>query len=50
MAMIATTAVVAVVVHEWLGVAVLRSAWLNFDLLWVAALVATGALLIASVI
>ncbi len=50
MAMIATTAVVAVVVHEWLGVAVLRSAWLNFDLLWVAALVATGALLIASAI
>lgn len=50
LAMVATTAAVAVVVYEWLGVAVLRSAWLNFDLLWVAALVATGALLIGNVV
>ena len=49
LAMMATTAVIAIAVHEWLGVAVLRSAWLNFDLLWVVALAATGALLIGSV-
>jgi hypothetical protein len=49
LAMVATTAVIAVVVHEWLGVAVLRSAWLNVDLLWVVALGATGALLIINV-
>lgn len=47
-AMVATTAVVAVLVHEWLGVAVLRRAWLNFDLLWVLALIAIGVLLLAT--
>lgn len=50
LAMLATTAVIAVIVHECLGVAVLRSAWLNFDLLWVAALAVAGALLIANLI
>lgn len=49
LAMMTTTAAIAVVVHEWLGVAVLRSAWLNFDLLWVAALVTTGVLLVGNV-
>ena len=37
MAGIATTA------YEWVGLAVLRGAWLNIDLLWVTALVATAA-------
>jgi len=50
LAMMATTAAIAVVVYEWLGVAILRRAWLNFDLLWVATLAATGTLLIASFI
>jgi hypothetical protein len=50
LAMITTMAVVAVAVHEWLGVAILRITWLNFDLLWVMALVAAGALLIGSVV
>jgi hypothetical protein len=45
-AMLATTAVVAIIVYEWLGVSVLRRAWLNLDLLWTLALVATGALLL----
>jgi hypothetical protein len=49
-AMLATTAAIAILVHECLGVAVLRGAWLNFDFLWMAALVTTGALLIGSVI
>lgn len=45
-AMLATTAVVAVAIYEWLGVGLLRRAWLNLDLVWTVALVATGALLL----
>jgi hypothetical protein len=41
-AMLATTAVVAVLVHGWVGVGVLRRGWVNLDLLWTAALVAVG--------
>ena len=44
--MVATTAVVATLVYEWVGVEILRRAWLNLDLIWTVALVATGALLI----
>jgi hypothetical protein len=47
LAMAATAAVVAVVIHDWIGLAVLRKAWLNVDLLWVCALAGTGALLVA---
>jgi hypothetical protein len=47
-AMLATTAVIAGLVYEWAGVAVLRSAWFNTDLIWVWALLATGALLLAT--
>jgi hypothetical protein len=46
LAMLATTAVIAGLVYEWLGVGVLRRAWLNLDLLWTVALVATGTLLL----
>jgi hypothetical protein len=46
LAMLATTAAIAVVVYEWLGLDQLRRAWLNMDLVWVAALFATGALLL----
>jgi hypothetical protein len=45
-AMFAVTAAVAGVVYEWLGVAVLRHAWLNVDAVWMAALLTTGGLLI----
>jgi hypothetical protein len=41
---LAITGVVSVVVFEKLGVGLLRSAWLNMDLVWAAALVATGVL------
>jgi hypothetical protein len=41
---LAVTAFVAVVVFEKLGVGILRRAWINLDLIWSAALVATGAL------
>ena len=42
LAMLATTAAVAVPVYEWIGVAILRRAWINIDLLWTAALIAAG--------
>ena len=41
---LAVTAFVAVLVFEKLGVGILRRAWINLDLIWSAALVATGAL------
>ena len=41
---LAVTAFIAVLVFEKLGVGILRRAWLNLDLIWSAALVATGAL------
>ncbi|HYZ30776.1 MAG TPA: hypothetical protein VE684_00685 [Crenalkalicoccus sp.] len=41
-AMLAVTGVVALAVHDWLGLAVLRQGWINFDLLWSGALIATG--------
>jgi hypothetical protein len=46
MAMMLTTAVIAVIVHDWLGIGVIRHAWLNLDLVWTFALLATGALLL----
>jgi hypothetical protein len=39
-------AVIATVVYEWLGLAFLRKGWLNIDLLWIAALVVTGLVLV----
>ncbi|WP_331376619.1 hypothetical protein [Sinorhizobium chiapasense] len=47
-ATLAVTAAVALVVIEWLGLAVLRSAWINFDLIWTLALVATGVILVVA--
>jgi hypothetical protein len=46
-AMLVATALVALLVYEWLGVGVLRRGWINLDLLWTAALVLTGVLLLA---
>jgi hypothetical protein len=40
------TALVAIVVYEKLGVAVLRRAWFNIDLVWMLALMITGALIL----
>ena len=42
MAYLAVTGLVAWVVYRKLGLALLRKAWFNFDLVWAAALVATG--------
>ena len=48
-AMLAVTGVIAVAVHEWLGLAILRSAWVNFDLIWTAGLAIAGLILLLSV-
>lgn len=42
LAMLTVTTAIAVTVYEWVGLAILRSAWLNLDLIWIAALIATG--------
>jgi hypothetical protein len=41
---LAVTAFIAVLVFEKLGVGILRRAWINLDLIWSAALIATGML------
>jgi hypothetical protein len=43
-AMVAVMGVIAVLVYEYVGVAVLRKAWLNLDGVWAAAFVAAGVL------
>lgn len=45
-AMFAVTAGIAVVVYEWAGLAFLRHAWLNVDVVWTLALLVTGTLLL----
>ena len=45
-AMLATMATISVIVYEWVGLAFLRSGWINLDLIWVAALGICGGLLV----
>ncbi len=45
-AMLATMAAISVIVYEWVGLAFLRSGWINLDLIWVAALGICGGLLV----
>ena len=47
-AMLAVTGLVAIVVYRWVGLAILRSAWINLDLIWTAALVTIGVILLAT--
>lgn len=46
-ALLATIATVAIVVYEWVGLAFLRSAWVNLDLIWITALGVSGAVMVA---
>jgi hypothetical protein len=46
LAMLSVTAAVAAIVYEWVGLGVLRRAWLNIDALWVAALILTAMLML----
>jgi hypothetical protein len=48
LAMLVTTALVASLVYEWVGLAVLRRAWLNVDRVWTLALAGTALVLLAS--
>jgi hypothetical protein len=41
-----TTAMIAIVVYENVGVAILRRAWFNIDLVWMLALMITGAFIL----
>lgn len=45
-AMLVVTCALAITVYEWIGVGVLRSAWLNVDFIWMLALVTAGVLLL----
>jgi hypothetical protein len=44
--MLAATAIIALVVYKWIGVAFLRRGWINLDLLWTIALVLCGVILL----
>jgi hypothetical protein len=43
--MLATIGLVSIAVYEWIGLAFLRSHWINFDLVWIAALSLSGVVL-----
>jgi hypothetical protein len=45
-AMLMVTGAIALGVYRWLGVAFLRRGWINLDRLWIAALLATGVVLL----
>ncbi len=45
-AMLATIATVSLIVYDWVGLAFLRSGWVNLDVIWIAALGLCGLLLL----
>jgi len=45
-AMLTVAGAVALLVYDWIGVAFLRRGWINLDLLWSAALLTTGIILL----
>jgi hypothetical protein len=46
LAMLVVTTAVAVAVYEWVGVEILRRAWVNVDLIWTLAILVAGVLLL----
>lgn len=46
-AMMVVMGVAAIAVYEWVGLRILRTAWINLDLIWAGALVAAGTLSLA---
>jgi hypothetical protein len=48
--MFGTMAVIAVAVYRWIGVTVLRTAWINLDVIWAVAIVATGVFTLGSLL
>jgi hypothetical protein len=47
-AMLATIAVISFAVYNWIGVAFLRRGWVNLDIVWIAALLVCGTVLLAT--
>jgi hypothetical protein len=47
LAYLAVAGLLAVIVYEKLGLALLRKAWINLDLIWAVALIATGCFVLA---
>ena len=45
-AMLLVILIISVTVYDWLGLAFLRRGWINFDVIWIAALTVTGFVLI----
>ncbi len=50
LAMLVVMAVVAWAVYKWVGLAVLRSRWINFDLVWAVALLVVGVIAAAGML
>ena len=48
LAMLVVTALIAIVVYEWVGVAFLRRGWINLDRVWTGSLIATGLILLVT--
>ena len=46
--MLLATGLTAILVYQWLGLAILKKAWINFDLLWTVMLTLAGAWLMAT--
>jgi hypothetical protein len=46
LAMLIVTTAIAVAFYEWIGLEMLRRAWLNVDLIWTLAIIAAGGLLL----
>ena len=43
-AMLLVMGTVAIAVYQWIGLQILRSAWINLDTIWAVALIAAGIL------
>jgi len=43
-AMVVVMGAIAIVIYDYVGLAILRSAWINLDTIWAGALVAAGVL------
>ena len=48
--MLAVAAVMATVIYDWVGLAVLRRGWINLDRLWVLALITAGTFLLVATV
>jgi hypothetical protein len=46
LAMLAVTGAIALIVYDFVGLGFLRRGWINLDLIWAAALIAMGLLLL----